>query len=167
MHDYTFDAGDLRLFLSRLDVATAVGITDRQAASVSHAAHQAHLIDDERLEALVPVRFASVVGEIPTKVCQAVGGSMTWDKELLVPVMELTAEEYPGPIPRLPSEFPEDELSPDKLRFAGAMVFDFLTLAGKEPRLKYVMNDDIRRYMLMIVIPITAVTAGREDFFRL
>lgn len=140
------------------EIASAinVGMADREAATVSRAHHESWLVDESRLAECTFARFFSVMGDVPNKVRQKVGISMTWEHDLVVPVMELTVKEYPGPTPRSPFQQPVETLSRDKLRFAAALVFDNLEAMNLQPHLHYEYNGDIRRYSLQIAIRVTA-----------
>lgn len=138
--------------LDGIATALAVACSDRQAATVTRAHHEAHLVSPERLESEVLIRFLSVVGDIPNKVRQHVGVTMTWEDDHIVPVMLLSHEEYPGPKMRSPFQQPESSLSVDRLRFAAPLVFQYLEDAKLQPHLKYVYNGDIRTYSLQIAI---------------
>lgn len=142
-------------FDALLHEAARVGASDREAGSVSRAHHEAHLISDERLTAFIQVRAASVLGDIANKVRAAVASSMRWEDDLVVDVMELSAQEYPGRVPRWPSEAPVETLDPNLLSFAGRRVFETLAQSGRKPVLKYSYNGDIRTYSLQIAIPIS------------
>jgi hypothetical protein len=150
-------------FIVAVSDAVQVGKSDRQAATHSRAHHEAHLISTERLDAAAEARFLSVVGDIPNKVLQAVGCSMTWDQDIVVPVMELSHKEYPGPQMRSPFQQPEETLDVALLAHAAPAVFRFLEHAGQKPRLKYVYNGDIRRYSLQIAIEVHPGTCPRLD----
>jgi hypothetical protein len=132
--------------------AIAVACADRQAATVSRAHHEERLVAPDRLTEEVLVRFLSVVGDIPNKVREQIGASMTWEHDHVVPVMLLSHKEYPGPKMRSPFQQPESSLSVDRLCFAAPLVFSYLEDAGYEPHLKYVYNGDIRTYSLQIAI---------------
>ena len=136
--------------------AIAIGVADRQAATVTRAHHEARLVDSDRLTEEAPLRYLSVMGDVPNKIRKAVGITMTWDHDIVVPVMELSVNEYPGPIPRSPFQQPEETLSRSQLCFAAPLVFAALEKAGLEPHLKYVYNGDIRRYSLQIAVRVKA-----------
>jgi len=136
--------------------AIKVGIADREAATVTRAHHETWLVDDVRLTQCTFVRYLSVMGDVPNKVRQAVGITMTWEDDIVVPVMELTTQEYPGPEMRSPFQQPVETLSTDNLRFASVLVLAKLHEMGLEPHLKYVYNGDIRRYSLQIAIKVKA-----------
>src|SRR5262249_11995853 len=112
---------------------------------------------DNRLAAEMPLRIAEVIGAMPLKIRQAVSSTLPQDTIVPVSIMHLTANEYPGSIPRRLDEAPEAELTKHNLRFAGAEVYTILDDFGYNPRLKYVMNWDIRCYELHIVIDVRAV----------
>lgn len=141
-------------FLFGIATAIAVGQGDRKAASISRASHEARLMDADRLRELIPIRTASILGSIAEKVHLATALTMTWENLAVTPVMELTAEEYPGPMPRSPYSLPRDRLDPAKLQLAAAVVYEYLRQSGLDPRLDYVYNGDIRRYSLQIVLHI-------------
>ncbi len=146
-------------------VATAisVGKLDRQAATKSRAFHEARLTAPDRLDAAAQNRFLSVIGDVASKVQMAVGISMTWDQDIVVPVMELSLQEYPGPKMRSPFQQPEDQLEVARLNHAAPAVFAFLEKAGLQPHLKYVYNGDIRCYSLQIAIRVHAGICPRLD----
>ncbi len=54
----------------------------------------------------------------------------------------------------MPSLAPEYTLDPSQLAYGGLGVWQYLEQAGLTPRLKYIMDDDIRRYKLAIVIEV-------------
>lgn len=143
----------------RLGVEAAVetGIGDRTAASESRLSLENHRRSPSRLAAEQRVRAAAIAGSIPAKVSQAVSASMVWDKSVCVALMELTSDEYPGPFHRSPFQAPESTLDASKLAFAGRDIWNYLKAAGFSPRLKYVMDDDIRRYKLAIVIEVSCL----------
>lgn len=138
--------------LEGITTALAVACADRQAATVTRAHHEAHMVSPQRLEDEVLVRFLSVIGDIPNKVRQHVGVTMTWEDDHVVPVMLLSHEEYPGPKMRSPFQQPVESLSVDRLCFAAPLVFSYLDDAKLQPHLKYVYNGDIRTYSLQIAI---------------
>lgn len=141
-------------FHAGIATAITVACADRQAATVSRAHHEEHLVSPDRLMDEALVRFLSVIGDVPNKVRQQIGCSMTSDHEHVVPVMLLTRDEYPGPKMRSPFQQPESSLSVDRLCFAAPLVFSYLEDAGYEPHLKYVYNGDTRTYSLQIAIRI-------------
>ncbi len=142
----------LDVFNAGIRTAVAVAVADRQAATVTRAHHEQRLVSPERLDEEVLVRFLGVIGDVPNKVCQAIGATMTWENDHVVPVMLLSTQEYPGPKMRSPFQQPESSLSVDRLRFAAPLVFAYLEEAGFQPHLKYVYNGDIRTYSLQIAI---------------
>ncbi len=135
----------------------ATGIGDRIAASQSRQSLETHLSSQSRLAAEQEIRAAAIAGGIPLKVRRAVSASMSWDKEVRVAVMELTSEEYPGPFYRMPSVAPEPELDSAKLAYAALAIWKYLIASGFSPKLKYIMDDDIRRYKLAIVIDVQCI----------
>lgn len=145
-------APDTASFHQALEHAVAVGLTDRQASSISRKAEEEHQADKERQEAESLLRATAVIGAIPLAVRRAVSASLSWDTRVLVPLMELTSAEYPGPFLRMPAQEPESSLDPQKLAAGGRAVWQYLQTAGLTPALQYVMDDDIRRYKLAIVI---------------
>lgn len=148
---------------SAITTAIAIGRADRTAATLSRAHHEARLIAPDRLTEEAQIRFLSVIGDVADKIRMAVGTSMTWDEELVVPVMELSLQEYPGPAMRSPTYQPVETLSVDNLQYAAPMVLAYLEEAGLQPHLKYVYNGDIRRYSLQIAIRIHAEKSERLD----
>ena len=149
--------------LSVVGDAVQVGKLDRQSATHSRARHEDRLTSPERLDAAAEARFISVIGDVPNKVMLAVGCSMTWDQNILVPVMELSLQEYPGPKMRSPFQQPEDTLDVARLQGAAPAVFNFLEVAELKPRLKYVYNGDIRCYSLQIAIEVHPGICPRFD----
>jgi hypothetical protein len=141
-------------FRTGIATAIAVACADRQAATVSRVHHEERMVAPDRLTDEVLIRFLSVIGDIPNKVRQTIGITMTWEDDHVVPVMLLSREEYPGPKMRSPFQQPESSLSVARLRFAAPLVFSYLEDAGFEPHLKYVFNGDIRTYSLQIAIRI-------------
>jgi hypothetical protein len=145
---------DVSGLMHAISQAIAVGKLDREAATVSRAHHEAWLSDSRRLDQEAVLRFASVVGDIANKVRQHVANTMVWESEVDVPLMELSTHEYPGSAYRSPFQLPEDKLDPERLRFGGKLVFQYLERAGLSPRLRYVYNGDIRRYWMAIAIKV-------------
>ncbi|MDZ4836989.1 MAG: hypothetical protein SGJ27_24670 [Candidatus Melainabacteria bacterium] len=141
-------------FHSGIATAIIVACADRQAATVSRAHHEERMVAPDRLNDETLIRFLSVIGDIPNKVRQEIGVSMTWDDDHVVPVMLLSHQEYPGPKMRSPYQQPESSLSVDRLCFAAPLVYSYLEDAGYQPHLKYVYNGDIRTYSLQIAIRI-------------
>lgn len=137
--------------------AVSVGLTDRRASSISRRAEEEHLTSQARQSEETALRVAAVIGALPQKVREKVSASITRDSMVTVPLMELTSFEYPGPFLRMPFECPEAELDPAKLAYGGLGVWHYLTDAGLKPRLKYIMDDNIRRYKLAIVIDVPCI----------
>src|SRR4051812_15282573 len=97
---------DLTSFHLGIATAITVACADRQAATVSRAHHEERLVSPERLDNEVLIRFLSVIGDIPNKVRQEIGVTMTWEDDHVVPVMLLSHQEYPGPKMRSPFQQP-------------------------------------------------------------
>lgn len=144
----------LRLYAKE---AIDTGIGDRIAASESRQALDKHLRSASRLAAEQRFRAGAIAASIPAKIRQAVSSSMSWDKSVGVAVMELTSDEYPGPFYRSPYAAPESMLDASKLSYAGRLIWDYLSAGGFSPRLKYIIDDDIRRYKLAIVIDVSCL----------
>lgn len=146
------DLAQARSLNDLLTEAITVGCGDRHAPSISRAAQDARLADPERLAAEGVVKAFATVGDVANQVRKAVTASMPWQSQVTVPVMFLDANDYPGDAYRWPRELPESELSHEQLRYGARIVWDALVAAGRNPRLIYKMNDDIRRYELHIAI---------------
>lgn len=147
-------------FADTLSTAVRVGLRDAKGrAAPTRAEEDAYFANADRALDLAPVRMMSVLGDIPSKVRQAIAIAPSTATVVQVPVMELSALEYPGDVPRLPYNAPEETLSIANLRNAGLFVHIYLMEAWEKtgnykPSLKYVYNGDIRRYSLQIVISV-------------
>lgn len=137
-----------------LTEAITVGCADRHAPSISRAAQDERLASRERLEAEGVIKAFATVGDVANQVRKAVTASMPWESQVTVPVMFLDTHDYPGGAFRSPQQLPEPELSHEQLRYGARIVWDALVAAGRNPRLIYKMNDDIRRYELYIAIDV-------------
>jgi|AGTN01.2.fsa_nt_gi hypothetical protein len=135
-----------------VEEAITIGCGDRHAPSISRAAQEARLADPERLAAEGVVKALATIGDVANQVRKAVTASMPWQSQVMVPVMFLDNNDYPGGALRSPQQLPESELSHEQLRYGARIVFDALVAAGRNPRIIYKMNDDIRRYELFIAI---------------
>lgn len=137
-----------------VDQAIDVGCGDRHAPSISRAATEARIADPKRLAAEGIIKAFATIGDVANQVRKAVTASMPWESQVTVPVMFLDTHDYPGGAFRSPQQLPESELSHEQLRYGARIVFDALSAAGRNPRLIYKMNDDIRRYELFIAIDV-------------
>jgi hypothetical protein len=132
--------------------AITVGCADRHAPSISRAAQEERLASPERLADEGVIKAFATIGDVANRVRKAVSASMPWQSQVTVPVMFLDTNDYPGGAYRSPHELPESQLSSDQLRYGARIVFEALVASGRNPRLIYKMNDDIRRYELYIAI---------------
>jgi hypothetical protein len=144
----------VRELISLVDAAVKVGSVDRAAVAVSPNFAERHKTDASRVRLATVVRVASVIGDLPAKVQHAVAMAKLDAKTVSVPVMELTHAEYPGPEKRSDYTMPVSTLSVDKLKHAGAKVFELLHSTSYSPRLDYLYDGTTRTYTLQICITV-------------
>jgi len=150
-HNLTDTSDGAPSFAQLLQFAREAGLAERTIAAQSGRACFINL-ESADSAAVCALRKEAVLGEVPLIIARAIAISMSWEKQLGVPVMELNHSEYPGPLWRTRSNPTPSELDPKQLRLAGREVFDYLDKAGMAPHLGYVYDGTTRSYSLQIII---------------